>query len=339
MKKPKIVYQYMPYETFEAMMKNKTLKLCDIQHSNDTSELRLASSVIKLVLLEELSKSRGKYDFFSKTLTEKEFNQFLDANTGYIDAAEKIIHTQFVTCFSEKKDLLSMWRGYAEDHREGIKSKGGIAVGFSADALERLATVSETGGEIFTFEKVRYSLGNQKALFRQQVKKEIEKIRLYVKKNNSIVGYDSNPFQIWYHEELIRRGELVKNNFFFEEHEWRLSHWNNNGYSLKKYYPQGLLLSNESWFADMKKKEQENNANIKKAVKTNADVKWEAIPPQYFYLHMDGQINSFIKEIIVGPKCSIKKDKIEKLIMDNKIFCGVSLSRGFDVFVDSSNHK
>ena len=41
----------------------------------------------------------------------------------------------YVTCFSYQNDLLSQWRGYADDGR-------GAAIGFDLDVLKEVVTVS-----------------------------------------------------------------------------------------------------------------------------------------------------------------------------------------------------
>ncbi len=338
-KQPEVVYQYLKYETFEKMIEKKTLRLCNIRNSNDTTELDLVSNVIKSVLWEEFRKARGRHDYFKDAVSEENFGAFLDANTIYLEGIEKTLHSQFVTCFSERKDLLSMWRGYAEDHRENAKSKGGIAVGFNIDALKEMTTVSKTSGELFSFEKVRYALRNQKALFRSRVKNEIEKIRLFVKGQKTVQGYDALPFQLWYQEEMIRYGALVKNSFFFEEHEWRLSHWGGTGFLVEKYNPHGMMFSDEEWITEVRKIKEKEEANVKKAIETDGSLPEGATyPPKFFDLDMSTRINDFISEIVIGPKCSIKQEEIESMIAKNGITCKVELSRGYNVFVDSANH-
>jgi hypothetical protein len=336
MEKPQIVYQYLKYSTFEDMIQNKTLKLSDIQCSNDTTELSIVFGVIKEVFWEEFNNAK-KNKYFDEAVSEEDFNAFLQRNTAHIDGIQNITQTQFVSCFSEKKDLLSMWRGYAEDHWSNAKSVGGVAVGFSVEKLEQLVNANTASGE-FSFGKVRYNRLKQKAIFRPHVIEEMAKIRAFVKKNKTIDGYDTPGFQLWYQDEVIRQGAYIKNNFFFEEQEWRLCHWGSRGYYLKEIHPIGLLLSNKIWFEKYQNINEENKKMLEESVRENLDYEPKAFPAQFFFLYMDNSVNDFIKEVIIGPKCKVDKKEVETLLRNNGISCDVHLSRGVNVFVDSINH-
>ena len=58
----------------------------------------------------------------------------------------------YVTCFSYQNDLLSQWRGYADDGR-------GAAIGFDLDVLKEVVTVSPeiSKPSIVSLHKISYS--------------------------------------------------------------------------------------------------------------------------------------------------------------------------------------
>ena len=59
----------------------------------------------------------------------------------------------------------------------------------------------------------------------------------------------------------------------------------------------------------------------------------------YFDLHLGDRINDFICKVIIGPKCEHTKEDIMELLSRIGIKCEATLSRGYDVYVESSNHK
>ena len=80
----------------------------------------------------------------------------------------------YVTCFSYQNDLLSQWRGYADDGR-------GAAIGFDLDVLKEVVTVSPeiSKPSIVSLHKISYSETEQREVVHQIVHElvdEIEKI-------------------------------------------------------------------------------------------------------------------------------------------------------------------
>lgn len=118
-----LIYHYCSMETFNKIIKNKTLRLSDITKSNDSQE--------KLWIYNNLEKAMENA-FKSMHLTIKP--QDSDGIGSYISTTKKeldeVIHQEsLVVCFSKKGDLLSQWRGYAND---GC----GFAIGFDKMRLE-----------------------------------------------------------------------------------------------------------------------------------------------------------------------------------------------------------
>lgn len=332
MSKPHYVYQYLKYDAFLKVMQGKTIRLSDIQCSNDTTELQLVFDIIRSVLKEVCFSMRKKCKYFRDCVSEEEFNAFLKNNTVYIDEIQNILQTQYVSCFSKEKDLLSMWRGYAEDYSDSTASRGGIAVGFDVEKLTQLAEQKNVSCEM-RFGEVKYSIRRQKALFRKSAEKMMREIRNHVKEKKTIQGFDRARFQLWYHEQVIEQGPFIKHPFFSEEKEYRLVHWGSKSSAPFIGSVNGLKLSNTEWGEEYQKRIKENEL----LTKNGMDPK--PIPAQYYTLYFDDDANAFIKEIVVGPKCAIKIEQIETILSDDGIICDVEASKGLNVYVDSINHK
>ena len=209
MKQPTHYYKYTTVDTFEKIVSSKTLFLFDIQKSNDSSELQLCYSLIEKVFEEEFEKDKPNYikNYFPST----EFKKFFKENTEQINEIEKLLNTQYTTCFSAEGDMLSQWRGYGDDGK-------GVSIGFD------ISTFPST--DLYKFNKVIYSERSQKKLLREDIKLIIKDIRKYIKQNKTIEGYSCQKFKEDYNH-LLLWAVFIKNNFFHEEKEWRYSYWYN----------------------------------------------------------------------------------------------------------------
>lgn len=127
-----ILYHYCSNEAFHSIISNREIRLSSLSLSNDSMEGKL----IERVLLEMAEK-----DGFNNEQIER--------------LQEKISRLGLMFdglgfCLSEKKDLLSQWRGYASDAH-------GVSIGFSKKYLE-LLSASLNGGKKsgFSLQKVIY---------------------------------------------------------------------------------------------------------------------------------------------------------------------------------------
>lgn len=209
MKQPTHYFKYATFETFEKIVSSKSLLLCDIKKSNDSSELQLCYSLIEKVFDEEFE--RDKPNYIKNYFPSEEFKKFFKENTEQINEIEKLLNTQYTTCFSAEGDMLSQWRGYGEDGR-------GLSIGFDITTFP--------SNEQYKFNKVIYSERYQKSFFRENIKLIIKDIRKYVKENKTIEGYPCQKFKEDYNS-LLFGAVFIKNNFFHEEKEWRYSYWYN----------------------------------------------------------------------------------------------------------------
>ena len=114
--KPKpdeIWYHYCSAESFMAIIKNKTLRLCDILHMNDKTELlhgeRLFDDILKDATIDDFKKEAIR--------------------SIYYTIRERMV--LLAMSFSANDDQLSQWRGYADDAK-------GFCIGFEAITFNNL---------------------------------------------------------------------------------------------------------------------------------------------------------------------------------------------------------
>lgn len=133
------LYHYCSTDAFAAIVRGRTIWLSSLSLSNDTMEGRLVNrTIMRLAERDNLDANARERLRGSIAITE-----------GLLDGLG--------FCLSEDSDLLSQWRGYADDAR-------GVSIGFSRTYLERLADSSN--GRItlgFALYKVEYETGIHEA--------------------------------------------------------------------------------------------------------------------------------------------------------------------------------
>src|SRR3990167_927741 len=110
-----VLYHYCSTSTFQQIISNGTIWLSALTLSNDSLEGKLVSAVIKR--LAESDKIDAQK--ISSLLTRVDFLEELFEGLGL--------------CLSKEGDLLSQWRGYADD-------ANGFSIGFSAKYLDWLGS-------------------------------------------------------------------------------------------------------------------------------------------------------------------------------------------------------
>lgn len=129
----KILYHYCSVEAFFNIIKNACLWMSDIEKSNDYQECVICRDIVNKKIQE----------YFNDD------DEMIKAWETWYDVGVQCSSSMrtFATCFSESKDQLSQWRGYAQNGK-------GIAIGFDKEILEKLNSISEY---FAAFGKVIYS--------------------------------------------------------------------------------------------------------------------------------------------------------------------------------------
>lgn len=118
-----IIYHYCSLEAFKSIIENECLWLCDIRKSNDFRECIYLDQIMLKTLQKRIDALQHN-------------NQQVSDDYMYLQKMKETIeNTQFeqlpvyVCSFSHDGDLLSQWRGYADD---GF----GISLGFNTNSLD-----------------------------------------------------------------------------------------------------------------------------------------------------------------------------------------------------------
>ena len=140
------VYHYCSLETFNTIINNKTLRASDITKSNDDQELKwiansISNTIINVILNNKTLCSKYNIDNDKIRFIEEQIKNV--TNSVYISNSRTML--SLACCFSETGDLLSQWRGYANDGN-------GISIGFNKKILSSLNSYHFTYG----FRKIEY---------------------------------------------------------------------------------------------------------------------------------------------------------------------------------------
>lgn len=211
----KTLYHYCSNSSFHSIISNKSIWLSSLSLSNDSMEGRLVSEIL-LKLAEE--DSLNEYD-------RKHLRDMVDGLHELFDGLG--------FCLSENGDLLSQWRGYAND-------ASGVSIGFSNEYLNLLATEYKSQkGPGFTLQKVEYKYKEQENLIRPTY----AKIKEFIEEGAFSFPAIRGLLDTRTDEEIEKETEKNKQNFsklsltvltlisklyllkpkaFQEEREWRL---------------------------------------------------------------------------------------------------------------------
>ena len=287
--KPKLVYHYCSLDTFYAIFSNSTIRLSNISKSNDSEEITYLIPKMKQFCTNLFSKYNEKfpqnyklkYDFIDR-LFDLKFNE-MSLNF-------------YVICFSEEADLLSQWRGYAND-------ACGVSIGFSTDAFYPLARSIRSS---YNFSQVRYSLDD---LYDQISSYVIKKTNTNFKgdgKNDSLELLNIADTTV---SMLLYNSILYKNPNFYEEKEWRLI-----------YNPFGnirRIMDKMSYYdrmSEMFNKFDEKGGFVRNPMTFH-------ISENKIISHVDLSFydikREFVKEIVIGSKANINDLDLELFLLSN----------------------
>lgn len=212
-----MVYHYCNVETFLNIIRNHTLRMSDIFKSTDNLEAKSILDSVKNRVFDMYIKDGG---FINSPI----YGMEKDSAFGYIleNVMKNIISDSdrlyYVTCFSEKSDLLGQWREYADKGR-------GIAIGFDENWFVKLCGIVK---DVFRFEKVQYEHNDKKVEKTIQNRAELiyrgilQDIDSYNTKGLLESQY-KNSYEITIAKKLLYNDSIfIKRKEFEIEHEWRL---------------------------------------------------------------------------------------------------------------------
>lgn len=180
-----ILYHYCGVEAFLNIIENSKLWLSDYKKLNDSKE----GTWIRDKINEEVKNRLKEYD--KKRL--KAWIDWVDVNLNMNTSLKT-----YISCFSEQKDCLSLWRGYAQDGQ-------GLSIGISKKKLQELYHP--------------YSLKFDKAIYKEQ-DEFIRKITEEIISGMSSKGVGHSALELNSNNNL--EFPFYKNPSFGDEKEWRV---------------------------------------------------------------------------------------------------------------------
>lgn len=200
---PNVVYHYCSLDTFVKILQNKTLRLSNIQKSNDAEEITFITpfvrEAVQRVVREFSSRLPQNYKINENAIDIVIAGAFSDLSKNF-----------YVVCFSEHKSLLSQWVRYANDAK-------GAAIGFNTRYMVDLQIAPYTG---YVFGKILYDPRMVEVGVYSFLKKELNDIWdpiNHATNQKSIINLVENTLST-----MLFYSVLYKNPIFLEEAEWRL---------------------------------------------------------------------------------------------------------------------
>lgn len=195
---------------------------------------------------------------------------------------------------SENDDLLSQWRGYADNGK-------GLCIGFNTKFLRNVGKLHKS----INFKKVNYDLENLK----MDIKKQVDEWSDVFIKNEGNVFNNENKLYVFLNSAIIMsfwsNGTFNKSTFFREEQEWRIAI---EDYSLN-------VADDPSNYNLRTIKELANCKNDFFSLSNLGSYSSDDRISTYFDLDFKSIKDSYISKIVIGPKSKLKKTDIRYLLI------------------------
>ena len=303
---PKVLYHYASMEKGTSILKHKNIRLSDITKSNDVKEM----SIFFPDLFDEMLKNYDEHNGFSYKFEYKgkgnrqAFGLFVNELKKKIEKEfEDGSIATFALCLSEEGDLLSQWRGYADDGK-------GICLGLNVEEILKFVGISSVSG--FSLEKVEYLSKEQIDEWVKNVANQmlgIVEIILGAIEEGSIQYYsakefDEDIFNTIYYNILSEVEESIKfkTEGFKEEKEWRFFIKN----SLNKDDIKGKKITSIGTLGEGARRKTSKYVadNVEFNIKENDMVPFVSLKFEKFH-------NNLINQVICGPNNKIREKDLE----------------------------
>lgn len=314
MSNEKSIYHYCSLDTFMEIVKNKCIRLSDLNKTNDYMEKRWAVKFINDVLKEKLS----DYHINMNLTEDYWYDDGINNHLEYYDREIKNVlfnsRPILITCFSREKDLLSQWRAYGQNGE-------GISIGFNYKLLKKLnrnnKDIKYNLKRDLLIDEVIYTEKKQKERVGQLIEECIRYVENMFKDDPARI---SDNFSEYFVEEFDAFCEVlvdylenisctIKNPAFSEEKEIRIIY----DPRLYNHKSTGDISLDESkkYFEEIKTKNDFIINPLEYTKKGNQLV-------AFCDLNFSNLIhNNIIDEIVIGPKANISEDDIYYFMMSN----------------------
>jgi hypothetical protein len=235
--KDKIIYHYTTNNGLLGILNSKELHLSDFLYLNDKSEFRVIYKPVKNLFLRALKKVYGELinylddqenkqselvgPYLNENFKTKDSERdFLDTLLNKIDGLQQDVDNleAYTLCFCEDSDLLSQWKGYAENGK-------GFSLGFKVDNLLNKYAKKKSDNRYY------YGKNGVFILLHQVIYDEADISEIFERAIADITGeLASHMGEALIIEEMINEMLLLyiimsafyKDKSFEEEAEWRL---------------------------------------------------------------------------------------------------------------------
>ena len=303
---PKVLYHYASMEKGTSILKHKNIRLSDITKSNDVKEM----SIFFPDLFDEMLKNYDEHNGFSYKFEYKgkgnrqAFGLFVNELKKKIEKEfEDGSIATFALCLSEEGDLISQWRGYADDGK-------GICLGLNVEEILKFVGIYSVSG--FSLEKVEYLSKEQIDEWVKNVANQmlgiVEIILGAIEEGNiqyySAKEFDEDIFNTIYYNILSEVEESIKfkTEGFKEEKEWRFFIKN----SLNKDDIKGKKITSIGTLGEGARRKTSKYVadNVEFNIKENDMVPFVSLKFEKFH-------NNLINQVICGPNNKIREKDLE----------------------------
>lgn len=200
------LYHYTDAHGMKGIIENKEIWCSELEYLNDAQEVEYGLDLI-----------RGKVKELQENYSGDEVvsNGFLGTLSTFLNAFPGVVYRVFVACFCKSGDLLSQWRGYAE---EG----GGYSLGFTFNNQSRV--ILENGDPYRPhLRRVLYDRDRQERLVSDYLERicaimSEEAAQFPPEKNQGLAGSTATHVMNTLMDWIVS----FKHPGFKEENEWRL---------------------------------------------------------------------------------------------------------------------
>ena len=195
----KIIYHYTSHQGLFGIFASNTLRATNYSNLNDSGEMKYGTKIVKEIIdnIKVIDNNNEKVTFLT--------------NLESVFEAKFMLSNFYVTCFSQKNDLLSQWRAYGSN-------QGRICIGFQTDELRSTE-------DNFSIGKVIYNKEEQIKIIRDWIS---EFIKFIPRVKELLQEEYGDCFNIYYENTsdiLLQQICLFKDYAFHEEEEIRAITW------------------------------------------------------------------------------------------------------------------
>lgn len=304
---PYIVYHYCSLESFLSIMNNSTIRLTNILKSNDRAEIQYCFDVFEKTLRDSCIEFSREY--VDNTEIKNHFSD-IDYDSLVTKAVINDSLMYYAACFSAEPDLLSQWRGYANDGK-------GVAIGFYSRNFINARDLKNV-----KYNKITYDMHTVKIELHDYIIQKLKSVHDKADTSASPFLYDTAINDII--SGMVYNAIFYKNPAFSEENEWRLV-----------FYPFGNI---RNLLIDHKYKDMSSNQlfydRMHEPIEyekdyhglTRGKLQFKCTDDKiisYVDMNFASIKDLMLAEIVVGPKSNIDDKDLRLFLLSN----GYDLSR------------